>query len=305
MKPKQAVGLWFDLVGLEPIRQPRAGCLRHEETKGLTMSSKLKHSVAILAIAAGLGSAALAQTEAPQAGRAEVTAETLPDVLKSLNLQDLDIDKGRREVEIDGTTADGTEIEAMLNREGELRFIRADDDAALPASVVETLVPEAVRSSETFAQFSVIEGVGIAPPRAKMAGVMIMGVDADGEKMRAGFTEDGTLTRFGRGDHDRHGRRGDGHRRGDKMGKRDHSERWGKGGHGRDHDRGAAMDDGQGSAAMFPAAVIQTLTNGGYSEIGPISRNGPLTVVEAINSNDEPVTVEINPRGEVIRETAR
>lgn len=275
------------------------------------MSSTVRNTVAILAIVAGLGGAALAQgtsgtpSEQPQAtspanpaDAVEITAETLPDALKALNLQDIEIDQERRHVSVEGRLADGTGIEARLDPSGELRVIEADDDAALPASVVETLVPGSVRGTDIFAQFSTIEGVALPPAGSPMAGVMIMGVDADGEKLRAAFAEDGTLTRFGRGeDMKRDGRRGGDHGKGDRKGHRGDRMQ------GAEH--GKQMRGGEAPAQLDEAAVTTILTDGGYDDLGAISRDGWRIVVDAVNAAGEEVTVVLNPRGEVIRETAR
>ncbi|MFV0300573.1 MAG: hypothetical protein ACK5IP_06790 [Paracoccus sp. (in: a-proteobacteria)] len=294
------------------------------------MSSTFRHTAAILALVAGLGGVAHAQTApetapatpetapappeatapTPPAPRVEITEETLPDLLKSLNLQNIDIDRGRRHVEVEGDLADGTQIEAKLDPRGQLRQIEADDDAALPAAVIEALIPEAVRGSEIYGQFATVEEIGLPPAEAPVQGVMIEGRDANGEELRALFAEDGTLTRFGRGDDD-HGRRGDRGMRGRMHGKH--------GGHGeqgmRGHHMGRGMDrdgghmggrmGGQPPAPLDEAAVTTILTEAGYQDLGAISRDGPRTLVEAVNAAGEDVTVEVSPRGDVMRETAR
>ncbi|WP_157935845.1 hypothetical protein [Paracoccus zhejiangensis] len=290
------------------------------------MSSMFRNSAAILALVAGLGGAAYAQTATPPATETapaapeatspapaapaapvEITEDNLPDLLKSLNLQNIDIDRDRRSVEVEGDLADGTQIEAHLDRQGQLRKIEADDDAALPAAVIEALIPEAVRNAEMYGQFANINEIGLPPADAPMKGVMIEGADANGEELRALFAEDGTLTRFGRGDDDRgprgerHGDRGGKH--GDH-GKRGHDMRGGPDG-GRDGGPDRAGMGGQPPAPLDEAAVTTTLTEAGYAELGAITRDGPRTLVEAVNAAGETVTVELSPRGEVVRETAR
>ena len=296
------------------------------------MSSTFRNTAAILALVAGLGGAAYAQTApstapaapeaaAPAAPEAtsptppaapaapvEITEETLPDLLKSLNLQNIDIDRDRRHVEVEGDLADGTQIEAKLDPQGQLRQIEADDDAALPAAVIEALIPEAVRGAETFGQFATVNEIGLPPADAPVSGVMIEGTDANGDELRALFAEDGTLTRFGRGDDDHerrggHGKRGGKHGDRGEHGMRGHDMQGQRGNH--DGDRDGARMGGQPPAPLDEAAVTTTLTDAGYQDLGAITRDGPRTLVEAVNAAGETVTVELSPRGEVMRETAR
>lgn len=290
------------------------------------MSSKFKNTAAILAIITGLGGAALAQTTtetapaapaAPAAPQApvEITEDNLPEILRSLNLQDIDIDRDRRHTEVEGRLADGTQIEAKLDPSGELRKIEADDDAALPASVIEALVPEAVRGSDIFAQFAEIDEIGMPPAQSRMAGIMIEGTDANGEDLRAAFSEDGTMTRFGRGDDDDDdgGKRGKRGKRGDHGDRGDHGQMHGDRGEMRGDMRGGQGGEGgdmrgqdmQPPALLDEAAVTTLMTEAGYADLGSITRDGPRMTVEAVNAAGENVTVELNPRGEIVRETAR
>lgn len=278
----------------------------------------LRNPVSALAIMAVLGGAAFAQTattppaaetpavEAPASNTpataepVTITADTMPDVLKVLDLTDLDIDAGRRGgTKIEGEMADGTEIEAMIDPAGNLRMVRADDDKPLPQSVIDALLPEAVRASSILAEMATIGGIGVMGD-----GVMVGGKDAAGENVRAAFANDGTLIRFGRGDDMRgHGGKGDhgkhmrGHggkdgkdmRRGDRRG----------GG----HDRGSRS--GQAPAMLDDAAATTALADAGYTALGAITRDGSRTMVEAVNPSGETVTVELNPNAQVVRETAR
>ena len=57
--------------------------------------------------------------------------------------------------------------------------------------------------------------------------------------------------------------------------------------------------------ALDEAAARAALDRAGYTQPGTILRAGPRTLAEAVNPAGEPVTVELNPRGEVVRETAR
>ena len=303
----------------------------------------LKRSVAGLALAAMLGGTALAQTAAPAAPQAEttqpaapaapaapqaqtsptptpapaapaanarLTAETLPDMLKALNLTDLEIKANRQGgSRVEGDMADGTEIDALVDDAGDLRMIRADDDAALPEAITSGMIPQAVRDNAILSQFATISGVGLRPDGA----VMVGGEDSAGEELRAGFTEDGTLMRFGRGDDDRE--------RGDRRGKAKGGEH-GKG-HGKGDDRrgdgprgdgprgdgprgdGPRGDDAAQGPALTPDAARQALTDAGYTDIGAVLADGPRTLAEAVNRAGETVTVTLNPTGEVVREAAR
>ena len=343
-------------------------------------------SAAMLALVAGLGTAAMAQT-AP-------AGADLPAPLAGLNLNNLEIDTDRNGMrEIEGRTAEGVDIEAKIDREGNLVEVEADDgvlpqplvDAlvpaelrghqalalfgsiteirqspehlvikgrqsvgddiragfdrqnaltgidldggAVPAELVNTLLPQAVRDNELIGQFARIEGIG-----TRSGQVMLRGEDASGEDMRAMFDGDGRVLRFGREDDDGprgdrgQGRDGDhGHRMGDR-GHGDHGER---GDHGPGTDRGPRGErpmgdgprgdgprgagpagDGPRDAAPIPAdfdavAVNQKLTQAGYKDFGFLRSDGPSLTLEATNPQGEAVTLELDPRGEVVRETAR
>lgn len=254
---------------------------------------------AALAIIAVLGSgvAATAQTEAPSAPTAtqqgdaapagRVTAETLPESLRALNLSDLEIQTGRRgHARVHGNLADGTQIDAVVDRDGALRGVRARDDAALPQSLIEAVLPQPVRANPIIEQFSLITGLGVM---SKM--VMVGGQDAEGQNLRAGFDQDGTLMRFGRGDD-----------RGPAMHQRGGKRAF----EGRDHGKGEQRMDRRGARAPVDGAALrQSLADAGYTDLGTISRDGRRTTLEAVNANGENVTVELNRQGQVIRETAR
>ena len=283
----------------------------------------LKRSVAGLALAAMLGGAALAQTTAPAAPQAQttqtapaapatpvpttpapnaaMTAETLPEALRSLNLTELEIKRARQGgSRIEGDMADGTEIDAYVDDAGTLRMIRADDDAALPESVTGAMIPQAVRDNAILSQFATVSAVGLRGDGT----IMISGEDEAGEELRAGFNEDGTLMQFGRGDDDRDRgeRRGKGHGHGKDKGHGKGMEK----GHGGDDRRGdMPRGDGPQGAALTVDAARQALTDAGYTDIGAVLLDGPRTLAEAVNRAGETVTVTLNPRGEVVRETAR
>lgn len=248
----------------------------------------LARSAGSLALIAALGTAAMAQDTNP------APASDLPEALSALDLQDLEIDQTRRGGRrVEGELPGGGEIMAMIDAENALMMVKAED-AALPQSVIDALLPQSARDNEIIAQFSVIDAVGGREGR-----VMVGGQDADGDDIRASFDEDGRLVRFGRGDDDRDGP-GD-RKRGGRQG------RHGDDGHGR---RGGQEMRGQGSGngmgPQFDTAALSTaLTDAGYTEIGDPAPTGPRMAVDAVNAAGEPVTLEIDRDGEVIRETAR
>ncbi|MDO5706668.1 MAG: hypothetical protein Q4G49_16580, partial [Paracoccus sp. (in: a-proteobacteria)] len=219
-----------------------------------------------------------------------LTAETLPEALKALNLTDLDIRTGKRGSRVTGKVADGTGINAMVGDDGTLRGVRAGDGAALPQTLVDTMLPAPVRGNAIIEQFATISGLGVMPDM-----VMIGGKDAEGQNLRAGFAPDGTLMRFGRGDDRGPGMQG----KHDRGGKRGFDRR----GHGRGEMHGDRM--GQRAAPLDEAALRQSLTGAGYTDLGDITRQGRGIAIPAVNANGEAVTLQVNRAGQVIRETAR
>ena len=198
-------------------------------------------------------------------------------------------------------------------------MIGVEGQGALPPDIVARLVPETVRGNAIFAEFAQLRGIGRGDE-----GVMLFGADAQGQDIRAGFSADGTLQRFGRGEMDRPGMdrerdRGD-ERHGKREGGGDHARDRGRGGdQGRGHperewserggpeagrDMGGPRPEGA-SVPLGDAAIQNVLREAGYSQPGAITRNGPRTEVEAVNPEGEPVTVTISPRGIVVRELAR
>lgn len=278
---------------------------------------------------------AVATPAAPQA-----TTAALPAVLTDLGITDATLSEGRKGQKVQGTLPGGAAFQAMLDGD-KIRMLRVTDDAAvLPEDIARRLIPEPVRNAPIFAEFTRLQGLAQGDE-----GVMLFGADAEGQGVRAGFSPDGTLQKFGRGDMD-HGDRGRG--KGHDKGKRgDHGDngkdrgemrqdgrggkgpqrdgdRMGPGGNGpRDGAAGMGRGDGaggqgqgqgqgvgqggqgQGRAALDDAAVQSILTDGGYTQLGAITRNGPRVEAEAVNPEGEAVTVTINPRGVVVRELAR
>lgn len=287
------------------------------------MSRKiLGFTAASLAMAAGLGTATLAQDAAPAAPTGD-----LPAVLQALNLQNVEIRQGPRGGrKVEGDLSGGGEIEAFLDDQGNLVMVDTDD-VAMPQSVLDAMLPPAVRDSGMLAQFAVIEKIGGRDGR-----VMVGGEDADGEDLRAAFDADGRLMRFGRGDDDegRRGRHEGGHgmKGGDRHGDGRGGMR-GKDGHGRggpgmdDHGKGRRGEGGPGKGPMDgprgadgrpggmspgpvdTAALSSALEAAGYSAVGDARPAGPRLLVEATNPAGEAVTLEVDPAGEVLRETAR
>lgn len=280
------------------------------------MSRMFKGSVAILAMTAILGlpvtgmaqtaadaPAASAPAEAPAAAPAQAPAQApaeaaaLPQILRDLGLGEVSTRTDRRGgLRVSGKLADGSTLKAMVDNGengGTLRGAMVEDDGALPQALSDALIPQSVRDQQIFAQFSVVSGAFSGE-----RGVMVMGADADGKTLRAGFSADGTLMRFGRGDdmgpgHGDRGKWDHGGKHGPKGGDK---ERHGDRGPKPEHRRGAGLSDEAASAVVSAA---------GYSGLGAITREGPRILVEATNPQGEAVQVELSPRGDVVRETAR
>ncbi|MBC9245752.1 hypothetical protein H4P12_03270 [Paracoccus sp. 11-3] len=226
---------------------------------------------------------------------------------------------------VSGNQENGDDIEAAFDKENKL--VKAEfDDAALPASVIEEMVPQSVREGDIFAQFAIVEEVG-----QRRDILIVKGDDADGKGMGAAFDQDGRVLRFGReGDRPRGPRFGDDGPRGDdrggwgRHGPGDHGpdghrgDKHGRNGHGPrgDDQRGdGSRDDGprdNDEARMVPAqpsfdavAVNKTLTEAGYSNFGFLRPQGNSVVIEATNPQGENVLLELGADGDVVRETAR
>ncbi|WP_036704670.1 hypothetical protein, partial [Paracoccus sanguinis] len=229
----------------------------------------------------------------------------LPTALTALGITDATATAGRKGGQrVEGTLPGGGAFQAMVDPAGALRMIRTTDNAALPAPVAQALIPEAVRNAPIFAEFARVEGMAQGDE-----GVMVFGADAAGEPLRAGFAADGTLQRFGRGEMEghKHGGKGEhGRKDGDR---KDRGKGHGKEMHGKEmrgDGTGPRGMQGAGQAApLDDAAVNRVLTEGGYTAVGAITRNGPRVEAEATNPEGEAVTVTINPRGVVVRELAR
>lgn len=269
------------------------------------MSSKLTTSIALTALLSVLAAApVLAQQAAPEAPAQSAPQEapaatvTLPQALQEAGLTDVTSSPMRRGggTRINGTLPDGTKIGAFVDASGALRGLRGQDDAALPAALVEALVPQNIRENPIYDQLGQLRGIFV-----NQDGIMLAGADAQDNRVRAAFSQDGTLIRFGRGEGGM--RRGFGEHRDKAEGRR--GWKGDKGDRDRRGFRQERWEERQGFRAIDEAALRQSLTDGGYSDVGTITRMGPRIAVEAVNPEGEAVSVELDPKGEVLREINR
>lgn len=284
------------------------------------MSSKLKTSVAALALLAVFGTGlATAQTTPAAPETAATTAPagvTLPEILQGEGFSNVTSRDARGGgLMVQGTiTATGRNFDAMVDSDGALIGIRTTPGAALPQEVVAALVPEAARANPVLSQITTITAIG-----TRDGAVMISGQDSTGKEVRAGFAADGELMHFGRGDRggrdgkggkfmgDR-GDRGSFHGRAPRDG--DHARPGGRGDHAQHAPRGdrGPRASGRGQAQpgqVDPAAIHAALAAAGYTEAGD-PRPGPGGLaIDALNPQGEAVTLTVTARGEVLRETAR
>lgn len=292
------------------------------------MSSKLKASVAGMALLAVLGGAmtatgiANAQTAPAPAEAPAATAPAtiaVPEILQGDAFTEVTSRPGPRGgLFVEGTIAEtGKSFDALVNGEGQLMGMRTAEGAALPAAVVESLLPEAARASTILPEIAVLNAIG-----TRDGAVMASGQDASGEDVRIGFNAEGELMHFDRGG--REGRGGwmgrDGGPRGDRG---DHGDMRGKhgdkhGDHGPRGDRGDRGDregrggpEGRRGGDMPPpppvdeAALRGALESGGYTAVEDLRPTPEGIVIEATNPQGEEVLVMVTPEGEVVRETAR
>lgn len=288
----------------------------------------LRQSVTAAALIAVISAPlAMAQTAAPAAPEAPAAtapaAAELPAALQGLGLADVKTRDSRHGRMIDAQL-DGQPFRAMLDSEGTLRGAGVKGDAALPQSLIDALLPQAVRDQSVVGQFARINGA----MWGEKGNVGLRGVDAEGAALRAMMEPDGTLIRFGRGgddddhkrmgrgdrDHDKgqrkHDRGGKHERRGDRGGDHGGPDGWERGERGGPDgwERGerGGPDGMPPRAMMIPDEDIQKLaTDAGYTDLGAITRNGPFATIEGVNPQGETVLVEIGPKAGVVRETAR
>lgn len=199
-------------------------------------------------------------------------------------------------IDVKGNQPDGADAELKFDPQGAL--VGAElDDAALPDALVQALLPQAVRDADVFSQFGRIDEIG-----SRNGHFIVKGEDASGRDMGAAFDQEGRVLRFGsdgprKGGHDHHGRDRDDDRRGDdRRGGPGHAGRGGPDGHPA---RGPRLAD------FNAVEVNQRLTAAGYSQFGFLRPQGPRIVLEATNPQGEPVVLELDRAGEVVRETAR
>ncbi|MDS9467978.1 hypothetical protein RGQ15_10415 [Paracoccus sp. MBLB3053] len=288
------------------------------------MSRYFSSSVATAALLAVLAGPVLAQ-EAPaqpaEQSHGQVQVQVaIPQALQDAGLTDVTGKPSRHGQRIEGKLPDGTEIGAILDESGELRGLRSHGEQPLPATLVERLVPQTVRNQPIFAELGQVQAIFI-----NERGVMLAGSDAQSNSVRAAFAEDGTLLRFGRGDDrakEMGGKKGKGHGpKGDEHGAKGHKGP--KGDHMREHKaerhgekgergrQGAPRAQGDmppppaSGDALSPDQVRSSLSQAGYTSVGQILQQGPITIAQATNPEGEPVLVEIAPNGDVVRELNR
>lgn len=218
------------------------------------------------------------------------------------------------QVEVKGDAQGGDEIKARFDGRNALVGFEADD-GAIPDTVIAALLPPAVRDSQILSQFDRLDEIQL-----RRGVFMVEGEDSAGEDMRAAVDAEGRVMRFGRADDDRRGPRGDdmrggprGHEmRGGEHRRDGHGPRgeWregkGPGGDGpRGDGPGRGMPDRAAAPAFDPVAVQQRLADAGYGQFGFLRADGPRSLIEATNPQGEAVTLELDPTGELVRETAR
>lgn len=283
-----------------------------------TLTSRIALSALMLSLAAPVGVMAQdapAQTVPAAPPATSVAAPQLPQALRDLGLTDVKARPGKRGGQrIGGTLPDGKRLEAFTNDQGQLMGVFAKG-GQLPAALTGAMVPQSVRDQDVFAQFTTLSGV-----MSGERGVLLAGSNAEGEKLRAAFAQDGTLMRFGRGDEGRHGR-GDFHDRDDRgprgdrgphAGPRD-GQRDGRGPH-RDGPQGDGPRDagprGEGPGRAGPGgiapidldAIRSAAEAAGYTGLGVPQQRGPGVFIAAQNPQGEAVIIELDPQGTVLRE---
>lgn len=205
-----------------------------------------------------------------------------------------DISFRRQGVKVEGRQPNSDELELFFDAQGRLIAAEADDEA-LPQMLLEQVLPQAVISSEALGQLARIEEIGLHGDSR----FRIEGEDASGKDIRLLIDQDGRLLRFGR--------EGDGRKRSDGWQERRGDARPG-------HFQRPGFHDGQRRGPMRgqaqgldfdPVEVNQRLTEAGYSGFGLLRRAGPALVLEAQNPAGEPVILQLDSQGEIIRETAR
>lgn len=238
----------------------------------------------------------------------QVIDAVLPDAVRGheamglfARIQDIKTERGR--IEIEGYQQNGDDLELEFDAEGRLVAIDADD-TALPQSLVDALLPQAVLGSDVLGQFASIDEI-------KLHGegrFRVEGRDETGQHVRVMVDQDGRLLRFGRDDGSRKGPGG-----WQERGAHGERDAHGDAPRARFHGEGMRPDPRRSGGpraeapelAFDPVEVNQRLTEAGYSGFGLLRQDGPRLVLEAQNPAGEPVTLELDSAGEVVRETAR
>lgn len=216
-------------------------------------------------------------------------------------IQEIKLD--RRGIELDGYQQNGDDLELGFDPQGRLVAVDADD-TALPQSLVDLLLPQAVMGSDVLAQFASFDEIKLHDEGR----YRVEGRDETGQHLRVMVDQDGRLLRFGRDDGRRKGPGG--WQEGAAHGK---PGAYGQGPRARFHGEAMRPDPRRGGGsraeatelAFDPVEANQRLTEAGYSGFGLLRRAGPALVLEAQNPAGEPVILQLDNQGEIIRETAR
>ncbi|MGP9804164.1 hypothetical protein [Paracoccus sp. NSM] len=204
-----------------------------------------------------------------------------------------EIETDSRYLEIEGRDADGAEMKLRFDPSS-ARLIGAQTErGALPQALVDEILPPAVRNAEIFGTFASLNGI-----RAEGDRYGLRGRDGSGARMGAQLDASGAVLRF-RGDDDDDHPRGRMH---DRMKERMEGRM-----EGRDHGRHGEHRHPMGgpAAQIDTVAISQRLSDAGYGGFGLLQQRGPRLSLQATNPDGEPVTLELDPGGEILRETAR
>lgn len=205
-----------------------------------------------------------------------------------------EIETDSRHLEIEGRDAEGAEMKLRFEPSSN-RLIGAEiERGALPQALVDEILPPAVRNAEIYGTFATLSGI-----RAEGDRYGLRGRDESGARMRAQLDASGAVLRF-RGDDD------DGHPR-TRMHERMKERMEGRmEGHGHDRRPGEHRRPmGSPAAQIDTVAISQRLSDAGYGGFGILQQRGPRLSLQATNPDGEPVTLELVPTGEILRETAR
>lgn len=139
-------------------------------------------SVALVAV---IGGSAVAQT----------TNVQLPAALAELNLSNIRADSERGGlVEVEGRTADGLDVEALIDANGNLLDVDVDN-GPMPQSLINALLPNAAISNDVMGQFATIDGI-----ENNNGSFEVQGEDSARQDLFAVFDQNGKLLRTGHDD---------------------------------------------------------------------------------------------------------